>query len=213
MGDQPFQWENGGDLGEHFWPFDPGPPGPLHSAASWGSPVERPPLHAHLMNASMLCPRQVAVCHSHSAHTQYMHSKQFRLPNGRSMTQVSCITLVVCRHRLRPLRSWTRLPGFSRSQLSNSLPGWCRSPFQAVAFQSTFQKQDSMMVELGRTLWGSWADLRTIRAVWHPREMASCKNLDSHWCLEHLKLERAPDAEMPRARTLRVAIQYPLAPS
>ncbi len=196
-GGQTLRGESEGSPGEcYFWPFDPGPPGyaswehmdSLRSAASWAhhrnqlqgfAPFEGSSQYMYLTNARGPCPRQPAVCCSHSAHTTSMHLKQFRLPNRRSKTQTYCITLMVCRPCPRPLRNWAQSPGSPFSTVGDSLPGWCRSLFQAAAFQSRFQEWDLRMAEPQGTQWDDRADRRAVCMVWHPGEGASHENPNS----------------------------------
>ncbi len=142
---------NGDDPGEcHSCPFDPRPPrhkDPLHSVTFRVSPIEHPSQHALLMNAVTSCSQQVAVCHTHSAHTQYMQSTKLRLPGGKSMTPNSCNTCVVHRLDLRPQRSRTQSAGSALIRCDGSLPCGYLPLFRAAPIQSMFQGWDPTMEE------------------------------------------------------------------
>ncbi len=85
------QREIGGDHGKfHAWPSDPRPQGQkdplLAAAARKVSPVEHLLQLGLLMNAATSCLQQMAVCHTYSAHMQYMQSAKLHLPGGKLMT-------------------------------------------------------------------------------------------------------------------------------
>ncbi len=134
-----------------YWPFDPGPLGhrdPLLAAAARKvSPIECLLQLGLLMNAVTSCLQQMAVCQTHSTHTGYAQSTQLCLPEGKSMTPDSCITLAVYRLHLRPLKSLVHSPGSIIRQCTEPLPCQRLPLFQASTKQPTFQVPDPGLKE------------------------------------------------------------------
>ncbi len=118
-----------------------------------------------LMNAITSCLQQMAVCHTSSAHTQYMQSTQLHLSREKSMTQDSCSMLAVYRLRLRPLRSHTQLPGplsYKAIVLCLAVALLCFSPFQSRP--CSFSPLDR--IRWWRSLEGHWWMDQSTREWW-----------------------------------------------
>ncbi len=103
------------------------------------SPTERLPQLRLLANAAASSLQQMAMCQSYIVHMQYPKNSQLCLPEGKSMTPASCITLAVCPLHLRPLKGLVHSPGSILIHYAESLPCRCLPSFQA---STTFQEWD-----------------------------------------------------------------------
>ncbi len=153
----------------------------------------------------------MAVCHSYSAHTQYMQSTKLRLPRRELTTTGSCNMRGVRQPALGSLRSCTEPLGSILIHCNSSLLCWCLSLFQAASIQSMLQGQDSTMVGPRKARCDNPVGQRRMSAVLHPDEMTGCRNAASQEVPEPSKVVMSTrDGD---TKSLNTAGPYPVSPS
>ncbi len=185
-----------------YWPFDPRP---LHhrDQLQGSAPFEHSSQHGHIMNTAS----NEYIMAMISMLSQYT---RLQSPGEKPMTTpTSCFAPDVSRLNSRHLGSFAQLLSSALVRHICSLLHGCFRLFQAADFQSVFQKQDSMMVELRRTIWDSLAD-RIMSAEWRPGERAGYRDLSIKKFLERLK---GPDARGTDAKSPNTAGRYSVSPS